>query len=663
MDSQWQMIIHGFLILMSICHCMAPLCAQTSEKLPATTVIGTELSVDYADDSIPSTTVNTKHNAFDGDLNTYFSSFERSGTWVGLDLGEAHVITKIAYAPRRDYIDGPDRLLLGIFEGANDADFLEAVPLLMITELPQADTLTAQVVNCSKGFRYVRYVGPNNVRCNIAEIEFYGYKGVGDDSQFLQLTNLPTVVIHTEEAEAIESKDFYVNGFVTFISDDGKTLYKDGLGIRGRGHSSWTFPKKPYRIKLFKKVNLLGFPAKERNWTLISNYGDKTLMRNLLAFDLSRRLEMVYTSVGIPVDLILNGEYQGTYNLCDQIEVAFDRIEVQEMTPDDIAPPDVTGGYFIEVDAYAPEEESWFRSSRLGTPVKIRYPDSEDIVMEQFNYIRTHYEKMENAIFTPHYYDPVNGYRKYMDVESFIRHFLVGEISGNTDTYWSVYMYKERGDEIFKFGPVWDFDLAYENDFRTYPINQRNQWIYQIGSTADGFLDVVNRLFTDNSLVNSVKDTYAGYRNSGVLTKDALLQVADHYATVLSQSQRLNFMRWNIMNRIVHGNPLIHGSFENEVANVKHYISERIDWMDHKLGYVTSSNASIPAVFVFASENAISIRTVSEPVHVVIAGITGRIIVSKTISHDVSFAVPKGMYLITISNTKGNQTTTKRIVR
>ena len=418
---------------------MIPMGAQTSEKLPAETIIGTELSADYNDNGSPSTTVNTKENVFDGDLNTYFASYERSGTWVGLDLGEEFIITKIAYAP---FNNRPERLLLGVFEGASDPDFLDAVPLLMITELPEADTLTVQDVNCSKGFRYVRYVGPNEARCNIAEIGFYGYKGKGDNSFFPQLTNLPVITIHTFGAEAVTSKDYYIEGVISIIYDDGKSIFNDGLGIRGRGHYSWVLPKMPYRIKLYNKVNLLGFPARERNWTLIPNYGDKTLMRNLLAFDLSRRLEMVYTSVGIPVDLIFNGEYQGTYQLSDQLEVAPGRVEVLEMTVDDITPPNISGGYLLEVDGNAYQEISWFRSAIKRTPVRVRYPKEDDIVPEQFSYIYDHYNKMENAVFAANFSDPEDGYRKYIDVESFIRHFLVGEISGNSDSYWSTYLYK-----------------------------------------------------------------------------------------------------------------------------------------------------------------------------------------------------------------------------
>ena len=553
-----------------------------SQKLPAINIIGTEMSVDYSTNT-PSTTVNTKSNVFDGDFDTYFASYERSGTWVGLDLGEKHVITKIAYSPRSDYVEGPQRLVLGIFEGANNPDFGDAVPLLIVTEAPQFYKMTEQNINCSRGFRYVRYVGPNDVRCNISEIEFYGYPGVGNNSHFPQLTNLPVVTIHTTGTEEITSQDVYVHGIVSIINNG--TIFSDSLEIRGRGHASWSFPKKPYRMKLKNKVNLLGFPARERNWVLINNYGDKTLMRNLLAFDLSRRFDMAYTSIGIPVDVILNGEYKGCYQLCDQLEVAAGRIDVEKMGIYDVTLPNLSGGYLLEVDAYAYEEESWFSSARQYTPVRVRYPKSDEIVAQQYKYIRDHYNLMEASVFSVNYKDPVNGYRKYLDTESFLRHFLVGEISGNTDTYWSTYMYKDRNDDIFYFGPVWDFDLAYENDNRTYPINNHTQWVYEYGSSANGFRAVVNRLFSDEAFVLQLKTIYADYRDRGIVTTEALLNVVDNYAVEIKQSQQLNFKRWNILNAIVHQNPRTYGSYEGEVNNVKRYIMERLDWLDKKLGY------------------------------------------------------------------------------
>ena len=159
------------------------------------TVIGTTETVDYAT-SRKTTTVNTREMAFDGDLNTFFASWERSYTWTGLDLGSKHVITKVGWSPRNDG-QGEGRVVLGVFEGANREDFMDALPLYIIKEKGTIGVISHAEVNCSAGFRYVRYVGPSDARCNIAELEFYGHPGEGDNSQLSRLTNLPLVSIHT----------------------------------------------------------------------------------------------------------------------------------------------------------------------------------------------------------------------------------------------------------------------------------------------------------------------------------------------------------------------------------------------------------------------------------------------------------------------------------
>ncbi|HEY5499210.1 MAG TPA: CotH kinase family protein, partial [Bacteroidales bacterium] len=106
-----------------------------------------------------------------------------------------------------------------------------------------------------------------------------------NNSTFPQLTNIPTVYIQTKNRQDITSKDIYLKGIVTIVSENGSSIFTDSIQIKGRGNASWSFPKKPYRMKLYNKANLLGMPAKAKDWTLINNYGDKTLMRNLLAFD------------------------------------------------------------------------------------------------------------------------------------------------------------------------------------------------------------------------------------------------------------------------------------------------------------------------------------------------------------------------------------------
>ncbi|MDS1032904.1 CotH kinase family protein [Porphyromonadaceae sp. NP-X] len=597
--------------------------AQTSSLLNGN-IIGTRESVDYTTNQ-SSTTVNTIRNVFDNDFNTFFASYERSGTWVGLDLGAKHVITKIGYSPRISY---PARVQLALIEGANSPDFSDAVPLYLIPNAAAENVMTYADVNCSRGFRYVRYVSPSDVRCNLAELQFYGYESEGTNTKFYQVTNLPTVSIHTENSQDVVSKDVYLKGIVNFISDNGNTIYTDSTSIKGRGNASWNFPKKPYKLKLYNKVNLLGMPAKAKEWTLINNYGDKTLMRNMLAFKVSKMLDMPYTPAGTCVDVILNGEYKGTYQLCDQIEVQKNRVNITEMEPTDIALPNLSGGYLLEVDAYAYTEISWFNSTR-GNPVTIHSPDDDEIVPQQTQYITDFFNTMEQEVYGRDFANDNASFRKHLDTKTFLKNLLIGEFCGNTDTYWSTYMYKQRNNDTLYTGPIWDYDLSFENDNRTYPINNLTDFIYRTNGSAAGNM----RTFVDNVLAsNASKRELYNYWNgvrSEKLTQQSMISLVDSLATLLDSSQKLNFIRWPILNTLVHQNPLIGGSYQNEVNNVKNYISGRLTWMDSKLlslypGPQATENPTIGKLFV--EHDKVLIQGYDHPLIYKIFSINGQII-------------------------------------
>ncbi len=538
-----------------------PVVNKTPVKLSGG-VIGTERSVDYGTGAA-STTVNGRYNAFDGSFDTFFASYDRSGTWVGLDLGKKHVITKVGYSPR---ITQEGRVELAVFEGANEADFSDALPIAMVKDRAASGTMHYLDVNCSRGFRYVRYVGPNDARCNVAELEFYGYEADGDDSCFYQITNLPTVVINTENARAVTSKTDYIKSNVFIVSEGGRNLLSAlQTEIRGRGNASWDFPKKPYKIKFQEKHRVLGSPSSDRKWTLINNYGDKTLMRNILAFEVSRRVGMAYTPFCTPVDVVFNGEYQGCYQLCDQVEVGTGRVEAKD-------------GYLIEIDAYAYSEDVYFYSGK-GMPVTVKYPKDDEITTSQLNFIKNYFGKLETALWSSNFKDPVSGYRKYLDVDSFLMNFIVGEFSGNTDTYWSVNMYKDGGDGVLFTGPAWDYDLAFENDQRTYPINNLSDYIYaSAGSVAsDATRTMVNKIVKQDA---AAKARLVELWNRARPSLATLNSYVDETAALLDESQKLNFKRWPILNQRVHQNHSAKGSYAGEVSVVKSYITRRLTRFD-----------------------------------------------------------------------------------
>ena len=530
-----------------------------SDKLSGK-IIGSTYSVDY-NTGQQSVTVNVKENAFDGKFETFFASYDRTGTWIGLDLGSKHVINRIGYSPR---ITQEHRVQLAVIEGANEPDFSDAIPIHLIKDAASSGVMHHEAVECSRGFRYVRYVTPNDARCNLAELEFYGYEGEGDDSKLYQITSLPTVVINTPEMEDITSKEYELSSNVYIISENGTNLLATSeTGVRGRGNASWLyFPKKPYRLKFKSKQSPLGAPASAKKWTLISNYSDKTLMRNILAFEVSKAVGQAYTPYIHPVDVVVNGEYRGCYQLCDQVEAASDRVPAKD-------------GYLIEVDSYAYDEVVMFTSAN-GTPVTIKHPDEEDITQEQWSFIEGFFNNMENSALSLDFMDPEKGYRNYLDLESFLKNFIVGEFCGNPDMLWSVYMYKDAADGKLFVGPTWDHDLSFDNDYTSHPINNLGDYVFCTKGRAasDAIRRVTERIVKhDPEAMELLAELWEDAYDAGI--KDLPQYLDDTYLR-LKESQELNFKRWPILDEKVHMNFQALGSYDAEVQFVRKTIVERL---------------------------------------------------------------------------------------
>lgn len=537
----------------------------------------------------------TLSNAFDGDLSSTFFANKGEGysrPWVGLDLGEKHVITKIGFAPAQT---SSSCSRLAIFQGANSADFIDAMPIAMVPIVgPRPGEMYEMEVNVSRGFRYVRMVCAGGAQMNVAEIAFYGTPGEGDDSQFFQITDLPTIAFNTPNMAEIRSKDDKHPGSTIYVISEGGTslLTDNNCQMKGRGNGSWEMEKKPFQIRFDKKQKILpNARSKAKKWTLINNHGDKTLMRNRVAFDISEVIGMPYTPYCQFVDVVYNGEYEGCYQLCDQVEVCEGRVEITEMTPDDISGEALTGGYFLEIDAYANQEKSWF-TANYGIPVTIKSPDEDEIEPRQREYIESYFNRMISALFSYNFDDELVGYRAWLDLDSFLKYFLHGELTGNTDTFWSTYITKERGAERFVVGPVWDQDLAFDNDNRTYPINDKPDFIYNYGSRASGMDWFVDRIIVD--------DTKARYRLSEIWSTLRKLENfnaeyfnarIDEYAAQLDASQQLNFMRWPILMSYIHQNPILRGTYSSEVKALKDYITRRFTKLDQMIGIVDVPDA------------------------------------------------------------------------
>ncbi|MGY4535878.1 hypothetical protein ACVW0P_000272 [Mucilaginibacter sp. UYNi724] len=382
-------------------------------------------------------------------------------------------------------------------------------------------------------------------------------------------TGLPIFKITT--ASSVVSKDDYVTGALN-INANGYADQETNdikLQIKGRGNSTWALhPKKPYRLKFDSKAQLLGMPS-AKNWVLLANYSDKTLMRNYIADGVAQSLKSDFAPHGIFVEVVMNGEYLGTYMLTEQVEVNAARVNIPELKPADNSASVVTGGYLLELDQ---RQEDPYRFKTAGNlPFTIKSPDVPSTA--QMDYITGYMQQTENAIFAANFADPVNGYSKYINSDSFINWFLVNELFKNQDAanYSSMFYYKDRDGKL-GMGPAWDFDLAAGNVDYSDATNPNGWWV------KDG--PWFSRLFQDPAFVTKVRTRWQFLKANGI---PAMFKSIDDTQTYLTRPAEQNFTKWDILNTYVWPNPIVLGTYPKEVNQLKAWLIQRIAWMEGNL--------------------------------------------------------------------------------
>lgn len=388
-------------------------------------------------------------------------------------------------------------------------------------------------------------------------------------------TGLPVVFIDTENRARIVSKINYLSASL-MIREAGEeyNLDKVTCSVRGRGNTTWSWPKKPYLVKLDSKASLFGMP-KHKRWILLANFMDRTLMRNLVAMKVSSMTSLDWTPRCIPVELVLNGMHQGTYLLIEQVKVDKNRVKISEMTPQDNSGDALTGGYILECDFHYDNEVQWMDPHgkcvqfEQGIPFGVKYPDPEDLTQEQLTYIKDYIYTTGEALYGPDFTDPEKGYSAYIDVDSFIDYWIVFEVMGNHElgNPGSVYFHKDRNGKL-KAGPCWDFDwgiLSYYTSpqAKTGLVNGSAIWY--------------DRLFQDPSFKEKVKARYQELLPQLQTIPDYI----DQTEQLLTQSAALNFSMWNpAEDASMNGGQIINGdeklTFHSAVSRLKANYQERL---------------------------------------------------------------------------------------
>ncbi|MCR4836313.1 MAG: CotH kinase family protein [Bacteroidaceae bacterium] len=419
--------------------------------------------------------------------------------------------------------------------------------------------------NSTSKNRQWRFLAGDSINGNVADsVQVDTTK---NDTIIRRLSNLPHIYINTKNGVSITSKKTWVNATLLYIDENDVVTNYDALQIRGRGNSTWNRnpSKKPYRIRFAEAVEFLGPEyANARNWTLMANTYDKTLMRNGLTSELSEFCGMEFNVAHKYVDVTLNGEYIGTYHISDHPEVGEKRVEV---------PLGTTGtdvSYFLECDGYA--EHNYFNTTTKKVPIRIHYPMS--LTSAQKTYATNLVNKFESTLFGKDFADPEKGYRALVDSVTLANWYCTIEICGNLDCFWSLYFYRKAGDPKLYIGPCWDYDIAYGNDSRRGDTSQ--QLMCDVAFELDRAGSWINRMWEDPWFQQLINRRYNEIYDAGV--KDFLLAKVDSIATLLNESQALNFKKYGIRTA-EYNERVFHNTYGEYVNDLRNYIKAHCDYL------------------------------------------------------------------------------------
>ncbi len=438
----------------------------------------------------------------------------------------------------------------------------------------------------------------------------------------MQSKSIGSMYISTESGtmnNVHADKEKKESGDIIIVEADGTQDYNGELSfIKGRGNTTWKLGKKPYNIKLDKKASVLGMDASKK-WCLLANTQDHSMIRNKIAYDMADELGLDFAPDSDFVDLYLNGEYAGVYQVSEKVEVGKNNLvkitDLEELTekandksldkypqvkpeiasgsvkyfdiPND--PADITGGYLLEFNGSAKynEEASGFVTEK-GHPIVVKSPEYAS--KRQIEYISKFYQELEDALFSITGRNSLGKhYSEYIDVESAALMYLLEEYSLDIDAgSGSCFMYKEsdsKGDGKIHIAPAWDFDVAFGNLDTQIDDTQRlnDPTTIYVSKRYDFALEnctIFSQLCTHKDFCDKVKELYnekfapvLEILNSDETKSGNHLKSFDVYRTQLEPSAEMNYTRWKMSDNILVGG--IGKTFDKQFDYLVKFAKER----------------------------------------------------------------------------------------
>ena len=386
----------------------------------------------------------------------------------------------------------------------------------------------------------------------------------------------------------LDHKDYFsyanywidINGCKWMEEEGAKSIgsEEEPLPLQIKARGNWTrigFSKKPFKLKLDKKQDLLGLtPEKSKHYALLAHADDTDgFLRNFTAFNLGERIGLPWTPDMKPVELVINGDYRGLYFLTESIRVGDGRIGIAEL--DDLAsdPELISGGYVVELDNYDEENQirldekacvNWHNLDRL----RVTWDTPEEYSEIQKRFITDQFSAINNAVGTNS-----NTTWSYLDLDDAARYYLVWEIMGHTEAFHgSTYLFRDRGEnQKWHFSPLWDAG----NAFRSNP----QDFFYN----CDPFGNTWIPSLRENSMFNKkVHETWRWFMQN---CYSGVEQDMKTYVSHIKEAAKADRRRWKGEPHPDGGQGVADNSdIESRLNNVLGFLSTRVEWLKGKFG-------------------------------------------------------------------------------
>ncbi len=423
--------------------------------------------------------------------------------------------------------------------------------------------------------------------------------------------NIPTVIIDANGAD-IPDKLNYVDAEISVIGSDSD-IYSAVAGIKLRGNSTMGYEKKPYRIKFDEKQEVLGI-AKAKSWVLLANYLDPASMRGELAFNFAARVNentaettghTVFAPRMKPVEVYLNGEYIGLYDMGDHMQADKTRVAIDESGDDGSTETDI--GYLIEVEvkervllegqegyedwsAYSYIENVGASGNLQNNQLYFQFKLPEEPTDEQIAYITDYMQTVNDLILASD-----AAVLDYIDLDSFVDWYIVNELFKNTDSLMqsSIYLHKDKGGKLF-MGPVWDFDLSTGSQTAYDLEDPEGYW-----TKRDDHCGWFNALYEMEAFNSALTSRWSELREKDIV--DTIFTDMDEFIEYAGDAAEADYAIWHESYQRTFGaeNALVpvpeialNGSYSEQVEYLRDFLTKRIAWLDGEFGYGLPDSAS-----------------------------------------------------------------------